>query len=244
MKTQEKLLKSFNLINKILKKEPEKFVKSEPVGVIVITEENQKEINNLIELDFGNEYPSCGIKKEALKAGTIDNAIYDINNTKYIEEVDGVKMIKKGVSIIIQTKKDGTLDIYPNPDLFRNHKPVKDGSNFNKNITGNALIDKHIEFFNKEAIVEMYMAKDIKKYAKLGNNGTIKTRTGRIQRYDQKSFFAMEKDKNGNITKINLVQEDIDGNPIQYITLKKYKESASYDTSRFKSEISKDISIS
>ncbi len=153
-------------------------------------------------------------------------------------------MIKKGVSIIIQRKKDGVLDIYPNPDLFRNHKPVKDSINLDKNITGNPLVDKHIEFFNKETIVEMYRAKDIKKYAKLKNKGTIENQTGRIQRYDEKSFFAIEKDKEGNITKVHIVQEDIDGNPILYITLKEYKERPSYNTSRFNSEISKDISIS
>lgn len=244
MKTQEQLLKSFTLINKTLKKETELFVKVEPVGVIVITEQNQKEINELIELDFGSKYPVADIKKDALKAGTVDNAKYDINNTKYIEEVNGVKMIKKGVSIIIQRKKDGVLDIYPNPDLFRNHKPVKDSSDLDKNITGNPLVNKHIEFFNKEAIVEMYRAKDIKKYAKLKNKGTIETQTGRIQRYDEKSFFTIEKDKEGNITKVNIVQEDIDGNPILYITLKEFKERASYDTSRFESEISQRVSMS
>ena len=229
MKTQDKLLKSIKLINGTLKKEPEQFIKADPVGVIVITEQNQKEINNLIELDFGSKYPSGDIK-----VGTIDNAKYDINNTKYIEEVNGVKMIKKGVSIIVQTKQDGTLDIYPNPDLFKNHKPVQDSSNLNKNITGNHLVDKHIEFFNKEVIVEMYRAKDIKKYAKLENKGTIEAPWGGTQDYDSNSFFVLEKDKEGQIIKTYVVQQDIDGNPIKYITRKEFKERASYDTSKIK----------
>ena len=89
----------------------------------------------------------------------------------------------------------------------------------------------------------MYRAKDIKKYAKLENRGTIKTATGRIQNYNKDSFFTIEKDKEGNILKVNIVQQDIDGNPIKYITVKEFKERKGYDVSQIKSQNESSLTI-
>lgn len=206
---QRVLVKSINLrLNN--KCEVGCFIKINPVLALIINEENQKRINDIIKIDFSQQYPSCDFK-----LGTIDKVNYDLNNQDYIENIDGNTLIKKGVAIIFQKTKTGVLDIYPNPNIMKNYKKIEDKI-YKKEITGVKEIDDNLELFIKNNIVEMISYKTLSKYLMLKNKGNIETSFG-TQEYNEESFFVLEKDKNNLVINTYVVQKDVDGLPINYV---------------------------